>query len=129
MSEPRHFDLGDILTITSDVLVSPRGANGAYDILNFMTGESLFTHQLPRVAAEAKPVLLRQHPQLADVDASSVNKENWHSWLTEQKARYGYTLPVTPMSEDEHEYRDPLSEAAEHFPPDKIIVVDVGEGK
>jgi len=29
-----------------------------------MTGDSLFTHQLPRAAEQSKPYLLEQHPQL-----------------------------------------------------------------
>lgn len=121
--EQRDFDLGDILSVTTGKLVSPRHIAGVYDILNFMTGESLFTHQLPRVGREASPVLLAQHPQLADIDHSSVGPGKWEAWLAEQVAKYGAKLPVRPMNIDQHERIDPMSEAAEIFPPDKIVVV------
>lgn len=45
----KTFHLGDILTITTGRLVSPRHMEGVYDILNWMTGEDLLvTHQIPR---------------------------------------------------------------------------------
>lgn len=119
----RWFDLGDILSVTGEKLVSPRLVAGVYDILNYMTGESLYTHQLPRVCKEARPVLLFQHPQLAEVDDSSVNGDNWQQWLHEQKQRFGDTLPVKPMNANEHERIDPLSELAEKVHPNKIVVV------
>ncbi len=128
MSETRDFHLGDILSITTGKLVSTSGQHpidGVYTILNFMSGDNLFTHQLPRVSKEAAPVILAQHPQLATVDASSVNSTNWRAWLDEQIARFGATLPIAAMTADEHEYRDAESEAAEMVHPSKIIRVVV----
>ena len=122
----RQFHLGDILSITTECLVSCSGKHpidGVYDILNFMTGESLYTHQLPRVGKEAKPVLIMQHPQLAGVDASGVDGTNWRAWLDVQIAKFGESLPVAPMNADQHEYREPLSELAEKIPPERIIVL------
>lgn len=58
---PRTFGLGAILTVTTDVfLVADIG--DIYQLLNYMTGDNLFTHQLPRAAGECKPALLAQHP-------------------------------------------------------------------
>lgn len=124
MSEEREFDLGDILSITTDRLLSPRGMSGVGDILSFMAGEAVFTHQLPRISREAAPVLLRRHPQLASVDASSVTRENWETFLADQMVRFGQRLPVPKLSTDEHERIDPMSELAEKMHPDNIIVVD-----
>jgi hypothetical protein len=36
----RAFHLGDILSVTTGCLVSPRGIAGVCDILNWMTGET-----------------------------------------------------------------------------------------
>lgn len=44
----RNFHLGDILSVTTGCLLSPRRMEGVYDILNFMTADNLFTHQLGR---------------------------------------------------------------------------------
>ena len=119
----RTFDLGDVLSITTGKLVSPRHIEGVYDILNFMTGDNLFTHQLPRVSEECKPYLLKQHPQLADVDASGVGPDNWQAWIRDQTRKYGPSLKVEPLPHGEHYHIDPLSELAEKVHPDKIIVV------
>lgn len=119
----RDFHIGDILSVTTGCLVSPRMINGVYDILNFMTGESLFTHQLPRVCGEAVPVILRQHPQLANVCTEGVDADSWRGWLDARIAEFGEMLPIERMTVDEHERIDALSELAEKVSPDRIIVV------
>jgi hypothetical protein len=87
----RQFHIGDILSITTGHLVSPRHIEGVYDILNFMTRDNLFTHQLPRASRECAPHLLRQHPMLDHVDASGVNADNWRAWLDAQIVKFGLT--------------------------------------
>lgn len=110
------FDLGDILSITHHRLVSPRHVEGVYDILGYMSGEDLMTHQLPRVSDECRPALLRQHPQLEAIQEpdfsgqGEVTKEIVMAWLGAQKAIYGDTLSVEPLQPGEHEYRDALQE-------------------
>ncbi len=61
----KKFHLGDVLSITTGRLVSSRHIDGVYEILNFMTDDNLFTHQLPRAMGECRPHLLRQFSQLA----------------------------------------------------------------
>jgi hypothetical protein len=121
----RQFHIGDILSITTGHLVSPRHIEGVYDILNFMTRDNLFTHQLPRASRECAPHLLRQHPMLDHVDASGVNADNWRAWLDAQIVKFGLTLPVEPVPEHVHEFIDPMSELAEKVHPDKIITIEV----
>jgi hypothetical protein len=66
--QTKRYHLGDILSITTGRLVSPRHMDGVYDILNFMTGDDLYTHQLPRAADECRPYLAKQFPQLSKID-------------------------------------------------------------
>lgn len=106
----KQFHLGDILSITTGRLVSPTLIEGVYGILNFMTNDDLFTHQLPRAADECKPYLLRQFPQFADIDASVINRENWRTWLAEQVKRYGELFDVQPIPMDDHNVIDPFVE-------------------
>lgn len=127
MQESQLFDLGDILSITTGWLVSPRLIEGVYDILNYMTDDNLFTHQLPRASRECKPYLLDQHPQLKDVDASVVTKDNWRVWLVEQKKLYGDQLPVQPIPKDDHDEIDPITEAIQMVGKDKIITINLEE--
>jgi len=111
----RDFDLGDILSITTGALVSPRHIDGVYDILDYMTGDQLFTHQLPRAATTCQGPLLAQHPQLADVQlceftgSNEDRKRQVDAWLQAQKVIYGEALPVSPLDET----------------PDRIVVVEV----
>lgn len=71
----KQFHIGDVLSITTDYLVSPEGMGGIYKILGYMTNSEPFTHQLPRVAQECKTWLLRQHPGLADADTNSLDTQ------------------------------------------------------
>jgi hypothetical protein len=86
-----QFALGDVLSITTDCLVSRDHIGGVYRILNYMTGDNLFTHQLPRAAEECKPALLAQHPRLAEVETPEDfgGAEGVYAWLAEQEARFG----------------------------------------
>ena len=119
----KQFHLGDVLSITTDCLVSPHHMDGVYDILNFMTGDNLFTHQLPRASDECKPYLLAQFPQLAEVDASSVNGENHVQWLAKQVDKYGEMCEVKPIPKGAHQFKNPIAEVVEMMGGPKKIVV------
>lgn len=121
----RRFHLGDILSITTGQLVSPRHIDGVYDILNYMTSDNLFTHQLPRASRECAPYLLKQHPALAGLDTTDVGPQTWRSWLDAQVRKFGETLPVEPLPAHAHEFIDPMSELAEKVHPDRIIPIMV----
>jgi hypothetical protein len=120
----RCFHLGDVLSITTGKLVSPRLIDGVYDILNFMTGDNLFTHQIPRASRECEPHLLRQHPQLATVSTESVDAQTWRSWLDAQVQQFGEYLDVEPIPQDDHVRKEPLTELIEMVGPERVIVVD-----
>lgn len=97
MSRTRRFDLGDILSVTGSHLVSPRGMEGVHDILGFMTGRQLYTHQLPRAFEVCERALLARYPQLATVDESECTPSTWRAWLSGQKDRLGDTLEVEAL--------------------------------
>lgn len=125
-TDTRMFHLGDILTVTTGCLVSPRHMDGVYDLLNFMTGDDLMTHQLPRAGRECAPALLDQHPQLCDVVVPEFDGEAhvWR-WLGEQVDRYGMELPVQPLSSEEHTRIGTLAEMAMMRPHMEVIRIEV----
>ena len=90
-----------------------------------MTGENLFTHQLPRVSGEAAPILLALYPQLvgAQAAAEQVTAENHADFLANMEQRYGKMLAVPKMGNEQHERIDPFLELADKIHPDKIVVV------
>lgn len=119
----KEFATRDVLSTVTGRLMGDIG--GVYEVLNWMTGESLFTHQLPRVAKEARPVLVAAHPSLqrAIDEAEQVTTENFQEWRQIWEDRYGPTIAVPKMGADAHERIDPISELAETFHPDNISVV------
>jgi hypothetical protein len=128
-TESRLFHLGDILSITTGRLVSPRHIDSVYDILNFMTGDNLFTHALARASGECEGPLLEQHPQLRAVvaDEGRMTEDGVQAWLAQQVARFGEHLPVSPLQADEHTVIDPLTELAMIRPDMPVIPVIVGD--
>jgi hypothetical protein len=124
MTDTREFPLADILSITTGRLLSRDHIGGVYRILNYLTGDDLFTHQLPRAAQACRPSLFAQHPQL--VEARPPDGDGLlplMEWLAEQERAYGMTLPVSPVADWEH--RDALGELLEHIGPERVIVVQV----
>jgi hypothetical protein len=127
MSTTKEFPTGDVLSAMTGYLVSPNGMASVFEVLKWMTGEDIFTHQLPRIAREVAPVVLAVHPELASVceEAKRVNVENWREWLGTWIARHGETISVPKLGLDQHERIDPRSELSERVHPDKIIVTTV----
>lgn len=117
----RIFHLGDVLSITTGRLMSPRHMSGVHDILSFMTGDEIFTHQAPRVMTECAPFLLQQHPSLVDVQIPEING-NFDQVLEDLCAEYGEEFAVTPLPPHAHEFIDPHSELAEKVPPHRIVI-------
>ncbi len=92
------FHLGSILSITARSRLHTPWIAEEDDLLSFMTGETLAREVLWLVKVVCRQALLRQHPQLAPVDASAVTILAWHEWLEEQITRYGEYLPVKPLT-------------------------------
>lgn len=123
VTETRDFHIGDILSVTTGRLVSPRHISGVYDILGWMVSEDLMTHQLPRVSDECAPDLRRQHPDLAAVvvpedvrDEASVM-----SWLSAQVSAFGETRPVAKLAPEDHTPIGPITELRLKRPDMPII--------
>lgn len=124
----KDFPTADVLSTITGVLVSAGGIGGVYEVLNWMTWESVYTHQIPRISREAQSAMLAFRPELsvACEEAEQVNRDNWRQWLETWEARYGTAIAVVKMGADDHESIDPISELAEHVHPDKIIVIGAG---
>lgn len=95
------FRLGSILSITARSRLHTPWIADEDDLLSFMTGETLAREDRWMVKVVCRQALLRQHPQLAPVDASGVTVLGWHAWLEEQITRYGEYLPVKPLTQED----------------------------
>jgi len=123
----KEFSLGAVLSVTTGVLLC--SMDEVCRILDFMTGGSLFTHQLPRAADVCKPAILKQHPQLADVDTAGVGNGNWLAFLAEQEEKFGKSLLIEPLAVGEYTHKDPITEMVEMTGGKKPTVVVTGPVK
>jgi hypothetical protein len=125
MAETRKFHLGDVLSVTTGRLVAPGHMPAVHELLDYLTGDVLMTHQLPRAVGECAPHLLRQHPQLAGVPLpeSFDGEADVLAWLAEQVATYGEHLVVAPLPPEDHTRINPLTELAMNYP--HLVVIPV----
>ena len=124
----KAFPTAEVLSCVTRRLLCDIG--GVYRVLNWMSGDDLYTHQLPRVMREAQSAMLAFRPDLAKVveESKQINSENWRDWLAIWIARHGKTIRVIKLNADQHEKIDPISELAEMVGPDRIVLMKC-EGK
>lgn len=75
----KSYHLTAILNITTGRLLS--SMYDIYDVLNHITGDNLFTHQLPRACRFAAPILLAKYPELS-VYSSQPAMDSLTRWLS-----------------------------------------------
>lgn len=126
MNNTKTFPLRVLLTVTTWRLLTkskgPRdnGIGDLHELLDWMTGDSAFTHQLGRFAGECGPWLLRWFPELAAVDLGRLDallaehggESGVEAWVSELEAdprlKAEYVVPRIPA--DDHERKNPLDE-------------------
>lgn len=125
MTDTRSFHIGDILSVLTDRLVSPDHIGGVYNVLNWMTGDDLMTHQLPRAQDECRPFLAVQHPDLAAVVVPDdlAGEGPVHAWLATVVEQHGATREVQPLEQGDHTHIDPIAELRMMRPDLPIIAV------
>lgn len=120
---PKEFPLDEVLTVTTGCLVARRHMDAVYEILNYLTGDNLSTHQLPRAAEHCASALKEQHPDLFDLDVPEFNGDKnvieW--WLIEQEKLFGTHRTLVPISD--WRSRNPIEELCDTIGSDKVYVV------
>lgn len=138
----RTFDLRAVLSVTTGRLLTKRiserdnGIGALYEILNWMTDDNLYTHQLPRAMQQCAPHLVRLFPELdvaesrlAELDASLGNAADpgrvVAEWIDSLGLKAEYDIPQIPI--DDRSHVDPYVElVAMRGGTDGIVVVDEG---
>lgn len=119
MTDSKAFPLADVLSITTDKLLSREHMAGIYKLLNYMTGDDLFTHQLPRAGDACTPALIAQHPFLAALKPpQGADVGDLLVWLAEAERVHGSTITVRPLKAWQH--RDHIEEACDLVGADKV---------
>lgn len=147
----KQFHISDILSVTTGRLVSSRHMDGIYELLNFLTGDTLFTHQLPRAMRECEPWLRSQFPYLfpehppvkkcldgldamMKIDGNSrVDRARTCAEFVvavQREAKFPELLPdelpVYEMGEKMHIHIDPIEEAKAMVGDKKVIAIVSG---
>lgn len=124
--DTERFHIGDILSVTTGVLVSLDHAGGLYNILGYMTGESLMTHQLIRASDECEGSLKAQHPDLADIKVPEIRSEaEMLTFLVSLYPTLGEYREVRPLDAEDHTKIDPIAELSMMRPDAEVITVNV----
>lgn len=138
----RKFNLRDILSVTTSRRLSST-LDGFQGILDFMTGENLFGHQLSMVVQECKVFLLQKYPELANAgtpenlakldtliedskhhegESPETAVEMWLKWMAEPGTlNLKMEYEVEQLPDGVHQKRDPVKELCGKFPDYNLV--------
>lgn len=126
MTQPRPVPLADVLSVTTEKLLSRRHMDGIYDLLRHMTGQGVYTHQLGMTVDVCGPALVEQHPFLAGLKPpDGLDKPDLMAWLVEAERIHGETVDVVPLSSWTR--HDPIETLADAVGASKVWVVPMND--
>jgi hypothetical protein len=117
----KTFKLEEVLSAIYGTLLCEIGK--VYEVLNFVTGDNLFTHQIPRAGKQCQPLIEKQHPFLKEIDLTGINPENWKGRLAAIKSKYQNEIDLLPVNEWQHV--DPTKEAVDMMGGDESKVISI----
>lgn len=95
----RDFHIGDILSVTTGALLSPRGMDGLRDIMGFLADSKLGGDKVLLILhGPCTQSLLAQHPQLVGVILDTpLEPDQVAKYVAGRAREFGEFLPVTPF--------------------------------
>lgn len=118
----KTFNIEVVLSAVTGKLLCSIGE--VYEILNFLTGDNLFTHQLPRAGRVCRIPVFKEHPFLKDIDVSDINTDNWKEKLEAIKAKHPHEIELSPVPNWTH--INPIDEAVDMMGgEDKVSVISI----
>lgn len=124
----KSFHLSDILSISTGLLVSNDHIGGVYNILNHMTEDELWTHQLPLASDAMRPELLQQLPWLKGVAEPAeklMSEADCVAYVASVANVHGewHDVESAPLAWGEH---DMLQDFKNQWPDKPVIPIDAG---
>lgn len=103
-----------LISISTGILACTWGE--LYDALNAITGDELYSHQLPRASFFIENYTKEIYPWLFDLPElpDEVNKKTMLEWVENISQKHGYEHEVPDLS-DKWESREPMAELMEMF--------------
>lgn len=139
MSDPitgtRQFPIADVVTVYTGYLLAP--IEGMYSLLSYLTGETIYTHQIPRAVEQVRPWLEQQQPWLSAAGGyversrrafvaehgEGADKAPWAASVLRHLNLYMSLVPLSPLPGEQQQRHDPIEEAIEMLGGDGVIVV------
>lgn len=118
----RKFKISQVLSHYTGYLMCELGE--LYEIANFLSQDSLFTHQLPRASRDAQPWMLESLPWLNGITLEEVTPENYAQHLQFYSDTFGAYHDLSPIPHAAEFHRNPIAEADELI-PGGVIVLDL----
>ena len=123
-TQPRIASLGAVLSVISGVPLCD--FDEMWQLFNYLTGDELFNHQMPRAHLHCSPLLLQQHPDLnIDVPETLRGEAEVKAWLAEQEKTLGSHRAVAPV--EGWQKRNPLTELVEMRAGKPIVAIVTDE--
>lgn len=112
----KKFDIGAVLSVTTGKLLCP--FDELHEALDGLTGESLFTHQLPRAAESARAYVFSIHPELKsievpEIDGTSEERAKQVKDFLDSLVENGYPRNYEIETMKDFESKNPLQELIE----------------
>lgn len=117
----RKFRIEVVLSAVTGILLC--SMDDIYDVLNFLTGDNLFTHQLPRAGRVVRIPVFKQHPFLKSIDVSGVTPENVWDVIAEIKSNHPNYIELSPIENWTH--IDPTTEMVNMKNGDSSGIIEV----
>jgi hypothetical protein len=127
VSETREFTTGAVISAATGKMCCD--LDELYDILGWLVGESLMTHQLPGAATAVEGDLKRQHPWIAELDTDSVNRENVRAWYDGVVVVHGSRTTVARVEDPEWIRGNALQDLQDIAGGKPVLVVEVPEAQ
>jgi hypothetical protein len=65
----KEFNIRDLLSITTGRLISDKHIADVYEVMDFMTDNNFYTHELPDSSISCRKIILKQFPELEKAEA------------------------------------------------------------
>lgn len=95
----RKFNIRALVSVTTGRLLCP--FDEMQGLIRYIVGRDVYSHQIgyKLFMDEVRLAVLAQHPQLADIDAASIDLDNWETVGDSCASKYGASLALKPMGD------------------------------
>ncbi len=119
----KKFATRDVLSVSTGRLLG--GIGGVYEVISYLVGRSVFTHELVIYGEEAERALRVALPELpSEEETAQITPDNARDWLTVWEAKLGPEILLPDaLRECLADDKTALQTAAEFFPAERTIVI------